>query len=143
MAGRIVHHYMLLLFETYEDFEEFVNGFWVSEYTKLSLPLLLSAYISGFGFALSCDFIKENVSPEFIKPDTHIRDIAIGLGITNSKNDFVVYRDVERYCRDIDKLPYEVDKLFWLIGSGNFYLFDVEVKSDKFAFIQKVKDLSK
>ncbi len=132
----------LQLFDKYDDFDKFIKGFWASEYTKLSLPLILSENIFGFGFALACDFIKENISPDFLKPDTHIRDIAIGLGLTKSKNDFVVYRDVEAYCRKINKLPYEVDKLFWLIGSGNFYLFDTQIKSDKFAFIEKIKKLN-
>jgi len=132
----------LALFETYEDFCLFIEGFWTSEFTKLSLPLLLSENIFGFGFALACDFIKENISPEFLKPDTHIRDIAVGLGITESENDFAVYRDVEKYCRDINKLPYEVDKLFWLIGSGKFYMFDIKIDSNKFEYIKMVKELT-
>jgi len=132
----------LNLFKTYDEFTNFINGFWTNEYTKLSLPLLLSEQIFGFGFALACDFIKENISPEFLKPDTHIKDIAHGLGITESENDFVVYRDVNKYCQDINKLPYEVDKLFWLIGSGNFYMFKVEIDSDKFEFLDKVKELT-
>lgn len=131
----------LSLFKTYKDFDNFIQGFWTTEYTKLSLPLLLSEQIFGFGFALACDFIKENISPEFLKPDTHIIDIAQGLGITQSSNDFVVFRDVEAYCKSIKKLPYEVDKLFWLIGSGKFYLFDVEIKSSKYLFIREVLEL--
>jgi len=132
----------LIQFETYKDFESFTKPFWASEYTKLSLPLLLSTKIFGLGFALACDFIKENISPEFLKPDTHIRDIAQGLGITKSSNDFIVYRDVEGYCRRVGKIPYEVDKLFWLIGSGKFYIFGVEVKTNKKKFIAKMKELT-
>ncbi|MCP4352095.1 MAG: hypothetical protein GY795_42065 [Desulfobacterales bacterium] len=132
----------LTLFETYDEFSLFIEGFWTNEYTKLSLPLLLSKEIFGFGFALACDFIKENISPEFLKPDTHIRDIALGLGITKSENDFVIYRDVEKYCHDIDRLPYEVDKLFWLVGSGKFYMFNIKIDSNKFEFINKAKKLT-
>ncbi len=131
----------LTLFKSFDDFTTFIESFWTSEFTKLSLPLLLSEKIYGLGFSLACDFIKENISPEFLKPDTHIREIAKGLEITSSNDDFIVYRDVEEYCKGIDKLPYEVDKLFWLIGSGDFYLFNVEIKSDKNKYLNLVNTM--
>lgn len=129
----------LLAYKDIEEFNEFVQGFLTNEHSKLALPLLLSAEIFGFGFALSCDFLKENVSPQFIKPDTHINDIAQGLGITKETKNFDIFKDVLAYCREIDVLPYEVDKLFWLVGSGNFYLFGEKIKVDKHKFIESIK----
>jgi hypothetical protein len=35
----------------------------------------------------------------------------------------------------IGVLPYAVDKVFWLVGSGNFYLSDVRVNTSKHQFI--------
>ena len=70
----------------------FIKGFLTNEQSKLALPLLLSEEIFGFGFALACDFLKDNVSPEFLKPDTHINDIALGLGITTSTNNFHIFK---------------------------------------------------
>jgi len=80
----LIAHF-LSAYETFDDFDRFIKGFLINEHSKLALPLLLAEEIFGFGFALSCDFLKENVSPEFIKPDTHINYIAQELGITNSK----------------------------------------------------------
>ena len=36
------------------------------------------------------------------------------------------------------KKPYEVDKLFWLVGSGKFYLSDTKVKTSKRNFIKHI-----
>jgi hypothetical protein len=126
-------------YKTIDEFQKFVNGFLTNEQSKLALPLLLSEEIFGFGFALACDFLKENISPEFIKPDTHINDIALWLGITESKNNYRIFKDVEAYCSRINVLPYAVDKVFWLVGSGNFYLSGVKVNTSKQQFIAEIK----
>ena len=125
-------------YQSMEEFEDFVNGFLTNEQSKLALPLLLKEEIFGFGFALACDFLKENVSPEFIKPDTHINYIAQKLGITSSNKNYHIFKDVEAYCNRIQVLPYEVDKLFWLVGSGNFYLSDIKVRASKIVFVSTI-----
>lgn len=124
-----------------EDFDKFVSGFLTNEYSRLALPLLLKEEIFGFGFALACDFLKENGYPEFLKPDTHVNDIARNIGISQASNDFGIFKDVEAYSKKIGKLPYEVDKIFWLIGSGKFYLLGLEIRSSKWDFIKRVKEL--
>jgi hypothetical protein len=130
----------LSAYKALDEFNEFVSGFLTNEQSKLALPLLLSEEIFGFGFALACDFLKENVSPQFIKPDTHINDIAHGLGITTSKKDYQIFKDVEAYCSRIQVTPYAVDKMFWLVRSGNFYLSDVKITSSKHEFIKQIND---
>lgn len=129
----------LAAYNSLDEFHDFVNGFLTNEQSKLALPLLLSEEIFGFGFALACDFLKENVSPEFIKPDTHINDIAQGLGITKSNNNYRIFKDVESYCSRIGVTPYAVDKVFWLVGSGNFYLSGIKVNTSKRDFIKRIK----
>jgi hypothetical protein len=126
-------------YKSLEEFQKFVDGFLTNEQSKLALPLLLSEEIFGFGFALACDFLKENVSPEFIKPDTHINEIAEGIGITKSKSNYRIFKDVEAYCGRINVLPYAVDKVFWLVGSGNFYLSGVKVSTSKKQFIAEIR----
>lgn len=128
----------LSAYKSLDEFQAFVNGFLTNEQSKLALPLLLSEEIFGFGFALACDFLKENVSPQFIKPDTHINDIAQGLGITKATNNYKIFKDVESYCSRIGVLPYAVDKVFWLVGSGNFYLSGVKVAASKHEFISQI-----
>tara|TARA_R110001599_G_scaffold87470_1_gene233322 strand:- start:2442 stop:3212 length:771 start_codon:yes stop_codon:yes gene_type:complete len=125
-------------YSSFEDFDEFVRGFMTNEYSRLALPLLLKEEIFGFGFALACDFLKETGYPEFLKPDTHINDISRNLGITNSKSDFGVFKDLEAYCQRVDMLPYEVDKLFWLVGSGRFYLNNLNINTSKWDFIKSI-----
>lgn len=129
----------LAAYKSLVEFQVFVNGFLTNEQSKLALPLLLSEEIFGFGFALACDFLKENVSPEFIKPDTHINEIAQGLGITKSNNNYRIFKDVEAYCSRIGVIPYAVDKVFWLVGSGNFYLSKIKVNTSKCEFIKRIK----
>ena len=128
-------------FSSVKEFDEFVAYFYPNEYTRLALPLLLKEEIYGYGFALACDFLKENGYPEFVKPDVHIKDIFYGIGISNSKHDYEVFKDVIRFSKVINEIPYVVDKLFWLVGSGYFYLTypNERIKTDKRKFIEQVK----
>lgn len=125
-------------YSSIEEFDAFVHGFLTNEHSRLALPLLLKEEIFGFGFALACDFLKETGYPEFVKPDTHIKDISWHLGISSADSNFGVFKDLEAYCRRVDVLPYEVDKLFWLVGSGRFYLYDIKVNASKWEFIESV-----
>lgn len=109
------------------------------------LPMLLGFEIDGFGFALSCDFLKEMGYVNFGKPDTHIKDIFIELGfLTNTaknslKADYLSLKLIERIAKNNGRAPYAVDKLLWLIGSGNFYLDKIEIGSKKKEFIAFMK----
>ncbi|MFA5010654.1 MAG: hypothetical protein WC644_01760 [Ignavibacteria bacterium] len=126
-------------YSTIKSFNSYVNEFISSNNIdiRMSLPLLMKEELFGFQFALACDFVKENISPEFIKPDVHIKDIFKGLQLSNENaNDFEVFRDVIKFAKSIDELPYKVDKVFWLIGSGKFYIDNIKISTDKFTFIK-------
>ncbi len=107
--------------------------------------MLLSFEIDGFGFALSCDLLKEMGYVKFGKPDTHIKDIFIELGLlsyvskSSSKADYFSLKIIERMAKSNNTTPYAVDKLLWLIGSGNFYLDELEIGSKKRDFIKLMK----
>lgn len=130
----------LTRFDDVSDFNEFVI-----KYTQNGRHFELIDYISkkihGFGFALSCDFLKELGHSDFVKPDTHINDIFHGLGLSKTKDDREVFRAAIKYSNSINEVPYRVDKLFWLIGSGDFYLTQdlPKVKTDKFRFINATR----
>jgi hypothetical protein len=131
-------------FKTIAEFDAYVSQFIVpcNYDIRIGLPLILAEEIKGIGFALACDFLKEKVSPTFVKPDTHLKDIFIG--IKKSKEDasgFQVFRDVMDFAVTLKKKPYEVDKLFWLIGSGNFYRDKIKVQSNKAEFISHINRL--
>jgi hypothetical protein len=128
-------------FKKIKDFYNYVNQF-ISNTpdTRIGLPLILQEELFGFGFALACDFLKENISPDFIKPDTHIKDIFINLNLSDARStDFQIFRDVIKFSAIIKETPYTVDKLFWLIGSGNFYDSEVKIKTNKRKFINEMK----
>lgn len=126
-------------FSSVNDFHKFIEGFNFNEHSKLALPLLLKEEIFGFGFALACDFLKENGYSEFVKPDTHINDITRALGITQATTDYGVFKDVIGYCQRNNLIPYEFDKLLWLVGSGSFYLNQFTVPTDKWEFVRQVQ----
>jgi len=127
-------------FSDIEEFNTFVKAFYLNEYTRVALPLLLEKEIFGMRFALACDFLKENGYPKFVKPDVHIKAIFNGLGISNSESDYEIFKDVIRFSETIGELPYKVDKLFWLIGSGDFYLvYDKRISTNRDEFIERTR----
>jgi hypothetical protein len=125
----------LRTFKNAEAFHEFVESFYCNAHSRLALPLLLKEEIFGFGFALACDFLKESGYGGFVKPDTHLNDICRAAGLTSSTSDFGVFKDVVAYCEKSGLIPYEFDKLIWLVGSGNFYLNKFSVNTKKSEFI--------
>lgn len=110
---------------------QFANGpeflAWVQTFDddprkRAALPLLLSQEIDGFGFALACDFLKELGFLNFAKPDVHVKAIVKGLKLSSdTANDYAVFKAVVRIAAHCGTTPYDVDKLFWLVGSGRFY----------------------
>lgn len=125
-------------YQSLEEYDRFVAGFLTNEHSRLALPLLLKEELFGFGFALACDLLKETGYPYFVKPDTHLNDIARGLGISKAESDFGVFKDVVAWCEEIGELPYRIDKIFWLVGSGKFYMSGLTVPSSKWRFLELV-----
>ncbi len=58
----------------------------------------------------------------FSKPDVHIKHIFGGIGLcSRAASDYEVFRAVDRVAHNVGVTPYNVDKLFWLVGNGRFY----------------------
>lgn len=113
---------LLSRFASAEDFYGWVDRFDEDERARPALPLLLAQEIEGIGFALACDFLKELGYENFSKPDVHVKEIFWAIGLSPfGTNDYEVFRAVARVARNADVTPYNVDKVFWLIGSGYFY----------------------
>jgi hypothetical protein len=108
----------------------------------LESPRLLSKQIFGFGLALACDFLKKLGYCELPKPDVFIRKIVLGLELSEPKaDDEAVCDAVARIACHQETTPYDVDKTFWLVGSGFFYDHtgigkNGRVPSDCGAFVQ-------
>lgn len=130
-------------FKDVEDFKKFIKLYDYNAVTRISLPLLISSKISGIGFALACDILKELGYLNYPKPDTHIIDIFTQLGLTDN-NPINVFEAVVKMaddCLSVDKsaTPYKVDKILWLISSGRFYLDNIKISRKKDTFIEYTK----
>jgi hypothetical protein len=132
-------------FASAADFFAWVDFFDQDNRARSSLPLLLSREIFGFGFALGCDFLKEMGYVNFPKPDVHLRDIFQGIGLCDEKpDDYALFKSIIRVSLHAQVTPYNVDKIFWLIGSGNFYDDpqignNGKIGSNKKEFVEKTK----
>lgn len=109
-------------FKSVNDFFKWVDFFDNDNRARAALPMLLSNEIRGFGFALSCDFLKGLGYINFPKPDVHLRDIFKALELCNDKDDdYQLFKAIIRLSSNAKVSPYNADKVFWLIGSGYFY----------------------
>ena len=132
-------------FENHHEFYRFVDTYYGDDKIRPFLPMLLSFEIDGLGFALSCDFLKEMGYVKFGKPDTHTKDIFFQLGLLGTvpknslKADYFSLRLFERIAKSNNTTAYAVDKLLWLIGSGDFYLGKLKIGSKKKEFIEFMK----
>ena len=137
----------LMEFKDAEDFEEFVERFSYNVHTSMALPMLISYKIKGIGFALACDLLKELGFTRYPKPDVHLIDVFHSLGLSEDEqiSTFESIVRMANYCKEIDGTvtPYKVDKIFWLICSGKFYLDPekhIPVKSHKKEFIEMMRE---
>lgn len=126
-------------FKDKDDFDNFIKTFNRNKYTKAALPMLLSKEIKGFGFALACDFLKELGYREYPKPDVHLSTIFYELGLSESKEQYEVYKSIIEMADAVGEDAYTVDKIFWLISSGRFYLVNIEIGRNRDEFIKSVK----
>lgn len=128
-------------FKDYEEFDNFITSFFSYEFTTVALPMVLEKEIFGFGFPLACDFLKEIGYTQYAKPDVHIKDILNSLKLIDSRKDYDVFKKIIKISKILKKDPVEVDKIFWLIGSGKFHLSTppIDIGSQKEAFLKYIK----
>lgn len=120
----------LLSFSDVQDFDNFIRSFNYNAESRMALPLLISTKIRGIGFALSCDILKELGFEDYSKPDIHLTDICKAVGLP-SDDQYDVFRSIVRLARDNNITPYRMDKVLWLICSGNYYLHNIKVPGKK------------
>jgi hypothetical protein len=141
--------HFLSAFKDANDFYRWTDFFAGDFRAKPALPLMISYEISGFGFTLACDFLKELGFSEYGKPDVHLKDIFKALELidpnekSTSKLDYQTLKVIDRIAKENGTTAYAVDKIFWLIGSGSFYLSNLKIGSQKKVFIEKVKNTNK
>ena len=87
------------------------------------MPLILAAEIEGIGYPLACDFLKELGFIEYGKPNVHVIEIFVGIGLCPPKpSPYQVQKVISKIAEAAGVSSYNVDKLFWLIGSSKFYM---------------------
>ena len=127
-------------FDSAEDFDTYVMRYYNNVDARIELAQILEKEIIGIGFALACDFLKDIGYEAYAKPDTHLMKIFNELSLCENKP-IPMYRTFVEMANAVGKTPYAVDKVFWLIGSGNFYLHNIKVGHNKDKFIEKMKNL--
>lgn len=90
----------------------------------------ISTEIYGLGFALTCDWLKECGCTWLAKPDVHINAV---YNVIHGKKEKASVKEEEvvkymfnwaKSLKSVDPeiTPYKLDKIIWLICTGNFYL---------------------
>lgn len=129
----------LTQFKSIKDLKSYIEKYDRDTYTRIFLALILKEKITGFGFALACNVIKDLGFVEFSKPDVHIKDVLTGLNFceNNEFSAFECVAQISEECRrfDVSISPYKIDRVIWLICSGRFYLDNIERPSLKKEFI--------
>ena len=123
-------------FEDGKEFKRFLEQITSKKEIMLALPLYLSKEIKGFGFALSCDFLKECGFKDYLKPDTHIIDIFKKIHGVKNMSQWECYKKFIEFLdclneKEDKKSAYEIDKILWL-----------NCKVNKEEFLKKIKPLN-
>ena len=109
-------------FKSGEDFYQWANLFYTNRQAMAALPLIIAEEVEGFGYPLAYDFLKELGFIEYGKPDVHIIKIFSGIGLCGEKDrPYMIQKVIVKVADAANVSPYNVDKLFWLIGSGKLY----------------------
>ena len=93
--------------------------------------------VFGLGSALARDFLKECGCVWMVKPDTHLHKVANGLGLLNNDSNeggeigteaSLLTRKLVEFAIEVRNetgrkvvTPYRIDKMIWLLCTGNFY----------------------
>jgi hypothetical protein len=105
-----------------EDFYDWANHLYQDQRSMAALPMILAAEIEGIGYPLACDFLKELGFVNYGKPDVHVIEIFLGIGLCEQgASAYHVQKIISQIANEAGVSSYNVDKLFWLIGSGKFY----------------------
>lgn len=121
----------------FNDGKEFISSirqFAESELFVAGLPKVLEMEITGLGFPLACDFLKEAGWPQYAKADTHTKKLLKAVGLSDG-SDYGTFKAMLQIARYIDETPYRVDKVLWLIGSGKLYNKNLKIASSREEFL--------
>lgn len=99
----------------------------------------IATQIHGIGLPLTCDWLKECGCQWLVKPDTHIINVykhLVGLSNNAKVNDSTIIEDMYDWSVEIKNhhdpqmTAYKLDKIIWLICTGNFYQHNIQIGRD-------------
>lgn len=97
--------------------------------TEIGIISDISNKIHGLGFALTCDWLKECGCVWLAKPDVHINGVIMHLKGVDKIKDRDVLREMFSWAEvvknsdtDSSATAYKLDKIIWLLCTGEFYL---------------------
>lgn len=131
-------------FKDYKEFKKVCDSFDENDMTRESFALFLQTKIDNMGFAVACNWLKELGYRNYPKPDTHMKDICLALGLIDSKqNDMECFETMTKIARKCGVDPYKLDKVWWLICSGNYYRYKKQLPDptkNKEVFIDSINN---
>jgi hypothetical protein len=130
-------------FKSLKEFADWADLFCTNSKAYMAAPMMLAHEIHGLGFALACDFLKEIGYTKLGKPDVHIREILTAFDLCQiGDSDYELFKTLAQLAEDAGVTAYNADKLFWLIGSGKFYLHPQigSIGNQKLSFIKFAKN---
>ena len=83
------------------------------------------------GFAIACNWLKELGYYKYAKPDTHIKDVCLALNLIQNNDDISCFEAIIKVANAAGIDAYKVDKVWWLICSGNFYRYNIVLPHPK------------
>lgn len=137
-------------FHSRQDFLEDLKNHYKNKDYKTLIEYFRNNVQSGFSVALTCDFLKEFDAAfcDLPKPDIHIKDTLCALkgrnyGYYNNKTrEYAcigemqeITAEINRSLKDANRKPitvYQLDRMIWLICSGNFYLDNIADAKSKY-----------
>ena len=95
--------------------------------------ILLKEYrkIPEVGKALAPNFFADLRFKEFCKPDTHVCKIVNGIDGTHHNEEQKIFDRMLALAKESGVNPRQLDKVFYLAGSGNFYLTNLFLDRSK------------
>ena len=133
-------------FKSVEEFKKYLDYFQTTVDSKVALPQTIAKQIHGMGFALACSFLKEIGYIDYPKPDVHMMDVFSYIGLCYENDPVSCYKAVVDVSNKCNVKPYTLDKVIYLICSGNYYRYDVKAKESstvlKERFIEALKERS-
>ena len=101
----------------------------------------LDREIVGYGFTLACIFFMDSGYASFLKPDIWVIRFCNELNITSSKDPYTVFNAAVQFAEQAGVTPFYLDRLVWLIGTGDFWIDEVDIGShlDKFVSFAHAK----